>query len=198
MADRVNPTELFRGVDTARASASADYERVGHYIQRIDRVRAGEKHNREQFLAIEKTIVFVFPDTFQAFEAAGKPVAWRPHVPGETISHLMMQRHPSFLGNAKAAFSKMLGVDPSEITLEVCAQICDEKLNPVGQSFMEVRAREIMTREKKPFTKVDYLRLMPATEVLALLQTSAPEVLDRVFRDGSLQRLAAAEQSQKR
>jgi hypothetical protein len=197
MADRADPTALFRGVDTARASQSSDYDRVGHYIQRVDRVRAGQKsQNGEQFLAIEKTVIFTYPDTIQAFETAGRPAHWRPHVPGEQISHLMMRRHDSFLGNVKAAFSKMLSVPPDEITLEICAQLCDEKIQPLAQTFVEVRAREIFTRDKRPFTKVDYLRAISATELLQFLQQSSPETIERLFRDGSLQRLAAAEQSQ--
>ncbi|MFG0316801.1 MAG: hypothetical protein ACF8XB_05975 [Planctomycetota bacterium JB042] len=185
----MDATELFKGIGDAKASYGAEYERVGHYIQRLDRLKAGENRAKEGFLAIEKTVLYVYPDTLQRWENEGKPQDFRPHVAGDEISHLLMRKHDSFLANVKGFFARVLGCPEEEVTLDACAAACDEE-QPMAGYLVEVRSRNQITRKNTNFTKIDYVRAVPPSELKELLPA---DEIARLFPNGSFEELLKIE-----
>ena len=63
--------------------------------------------------------------------------------------------------------------------------------NPLGGTFVEVNAIPIITREKKnPFTALNWVRPVPASEVLATID---PVTKAKLYPGDALEQLAAAE-----
>lgn len=147
---------LFKGVEGAKGSFDAAYMGEGHYLCRIDRLKADKTRSGDQFLAVEMTVVHVFAD------GDGEPDKW--HKVGNAVSHLMMAKHDSFLGNVKSMIANLLGVHESEVTEADCDNASGAG-QPLSGIIAEVKARGIMTRAQKPFTKISYVREFPASEI---------------------------------
>jgi len=151
---------MFSGIETAKASFDAKYLQQGHYLCRIDRVKADKTRSGDQFLAVEMTVLHTFTD------GDGLPEKW--HKAGESASHLMMAKHDSFLGNVKAMIANLLACHESEVKESDCVKV-SEKEQPLAGMVAEIRARDILTRANKSFTKVSYIREFPASEIEAVL-----------------------------
>jgi len=152
---------MFDGVETAKASFDAKYQGAGHYLNRIDRVKADKTRGGDEFLAVEMTVLHTFAD------GQGDPAKW--HKPGEAVSHLMMKKHDSFLGNVKAMVANVMGAHESEVTKADCERICTAE-QPFAGMVVELSGRDILTKKNQPFTKISYVREMPAVDL--------PEILD--------------------
>lgn len=156
---------MFDKVEDAKASVDGgSYVRAGHYIARIDRVKADKsQQNNDEFVAVEMTVLSTLPDgdipVDADFNSLGKE-NW--HAAGEQFTHLMMTKHASFLGNMKAFVANIGGMPE----VEVDSDTCEEVTNGVFEGlFIELRARTIRTRAGKPFTKVGYVREVPPLEI---------------------------------
>jgi hypothetical protein len=147
---------MFSGIEKAKASFDAAYMNEGHYLCRIDRVKADKNRSGDHFLAVEMTVIHTYAD------GDGKPESW--HKPGDAVSHLMMSKHDSFLGNVKAMIANLLGVHESEVSEKDC-ETASGPNQPLAGMVAEVRARGILTRQQKPFTKITYVREFPASEI---------------------------------
>lgn len=151
---------LFDGVEQAKASFDAKYQGAGHYLCRIDRIKADKTRGGDEFMAVEMTVMHTFMD------GQGAPEKW--HKPGESTSHLLMKKHDSFLGNVKALVANVTGCHESEVTKADCERIASAE-QPLAGAVIELSARDILTRKNQPFTKVSYIREVPATELVELL-----------------------------
>lgn len=172
---------MFSGIDTAKASFDAKYLGQGHYLLRIDRIKADKTRSSDEFLAVEMTVLHTFED------GDGDPSTW--HRPGEAVSHLMMKKHDSFLGNVKAMVANLMGCHESEVKEADCESMSGPT-QPLGGMVAEVRSRNIMTRAQKLFTKVSYVREFPASELQDVL---SEKVLDTYFPGDTLAEMIAAE-----
>lgn len=172
---------LFDGIEEAKASFDAQYLREGHYLLRIDRVKADQTRAKDEFLAVEMTVLHTYMDGF------GDPAKW--HKPGEAVSHLMMKKHDSFLGNVKAMLSALMGVHESEVTKQDCIDVSGEG-QPMAGMVIEVTARTIMTRQQKPFTKITYNREFPAKDIEDILD---PKMLAAYFPGETLADMIVAQ-----
>lgn len=173
---------LFKGVEGAKASFASNYLKPGAYYLRIDRVKADSTRKNEDFLAVEMTVLNVLD------EAEGKA-----NKVGENVSHLMMAKHDSFLGNVKAFVSNVLGCPPDEVTQENCIQICEYEENgkpvpsPLAGMVIEVSARNTVTKKQGTFTVVNYKREVAPAEYIPTLSEKAK----KLFAPGRLDALAA-------
>lgn len=175
---------MFDGIEDAKASFDSNYERNGHYIMRIDRVKADKSRKGDGFVAFEKTVLHVFDD------GDGERESW--HRPGEAVTHMLMEKHDSFLGNLKAAIAGCFGCDPTEVTKAVCTQVVGAEQALAGM-IVEMRNRDILTRAGNPFTKVTYRREVPASE---LAETLSEKMIATFFPGDTLAEMIAEEETQ--
>lgn len=185
---------MFDNIDKAQASArGANYAKAGHYLARIDRVKAGEsQQGAGEFVAVEMTVLAALPDgdvpLNDDFEPLG-PDNW--HRVGEQISHVMMTKHKSFLGNMKAFVSNVGGIPESEVGPAECQQVTEGLFDGV---FIELRNRDIKTKTTcKRFTIVGYIREVPASEIGQRVDVDA---LEKVLGPGKIQTLIEAEEAE--
>ena len=172
---------MFKGIESAKASFDAKYVGEGHYLCRIDRIKADVTRTKDEFLAVEMTVLHTFPD------GDGKSEAW--HRPGEAVSHLMMAKHDSFMGNVKAMVSNILGCHESEVTENDCEALSGSQ-QPLAGTVAEIKGRQIVTRANKPFTKISYIRTFPASELQDKLD---PKILSTYFPGDTLDKMIEAE-----
>lgn len=168
---------MFTGIAAAKAKMDANYESPGHYLERIDRVKVDVTRDNSAFVAIEKTIIHVYDND------DGKG-----HKPGENVTHMLMQKHDSFLPNMKAFIAAACSMDAAEITPENAMQVCGPT-QPLAGTVVECKNRTIMTKKQQPFTLIIYQREVTATE---LLQTMPPADQALYFPNNALQLMAQA------
>ncbi len=167
------PPNLFAGISEAKARLDANYERPGHYYLRIDALKIGRSRRGDDFMAVEKTVIHVLDDD------EGKA-----HKPGESVTHMMMAKHDSFLGNVKAMVAKLLDCSVDSVTPDACVMICGDD-QPLSGMVIECKNRNIMTRADKPFTVINYIREVPALELVEK-QVLTQRILDLFFDGGAL------------
>lgn len=148
---------LFRGITGTKPNIRGNYERVGHYLEKIVKIKAGRKFNNEEFLAVEKQVVHVLNDA----EGQG-------HRVGEEVTHMMLPRFPSFKGNVVAMVAGIMGCDPDAVTDELFEHICSDA-QPLSGWTIECFNRMTNTRANKPFTDISYRRYVPASELMEIL-----------------------------
>jgi len=192
---------IFAGIDQAKASFDGgQYIVPCRFIARINRMKADVNSKQEPFLAVEMTCVHVI-DTSEAVKA-GKA----PHRAGDEVTDMRMRKHQSFLGNVKRMVSALEECSPEALDAQLqmsgrtFLMHCDEMVGagqPYAGMFVEIDARQIATRQQRAvllpdgrtdmqpgiFTKVVYMRVVPAAEVKQII---APDVLQRLFPKGEL------------
>jgi len=152
---------IFSNIEKARASFDANYVRPGRYAVRIDRIKKGETRKKETFVAIEMTV-------FKTIEEENG----RGHRPGENVTHLLMEKHDSFLPNIKSMIVNIAKCDPDEITEKHCESVVGDEQLFAGE-FVEICARNQITKKNLTFTKVSYLRRLDEKEVKDLLNNES-------------------------
>lgn len=193
--------QLFGGIDSARTSFDSNYMRAGHYLCRIDRIKASTNQGGEPFLATEMTILHCFSD----HEAV--QVGVLAHAAGEQVTDMKMKKHQSFLGNVRAMIAGLEGMTVEELQQQLgregknvemyMIEVCGAQ-QPYAGTFVEVYARQIMTRPKPgvpngtPFTKITYKREVRPSELPGFMP---PELLQSFFPGDMLQQLIAQEQA---
>lgn len=164
MAEDYDP--MFEGVGSAKANFGANYERPGHYLMFIRRVKKDKTRKGVKFVAVEKVCLHHFSVDEEE----------NPHVVGEQLSHLLMTDKDSFLGNLKAMIANTFGKPPEAVTPKVCDLVVSDK-QPMSCRVVEMDNRLIITKEKKqPFTQVNYRRTLTPDEIKAVV---SQEVLEQ-------------------
>lgn len=175
------PVGMFSGIEKVKARIDANYIRPGHYLARIDVVKADKTRKQDGFVAIEMTILHVIDNDND-----------KGHSVGENVSHLLMQKHDAFLGNMKSFVANVFGMMPEEITEQHCTLVCSTPC-PLTGTVVEFTARNITTRLGSDFTAINYRREVPAAECIATL---SPQVQILYFPNNLLQNLDAAFRAQ--
>lgn len=153
-----------KGIGDAKMRIGANYIRPGHYMLRMDGIKIDETRNKVAFMAVETTVVKVLDDD------QGKG-----HRVGEAVCHWMKVVDDNFLPNLKAMIAHIMDMKPEEIAQEHAMLICAAD-QPLTGSVIEVNARQIMTRQNKPFTEVNYKREVPPAEALTVLDAEAQRI----------------------
>jgi len=185
--------KMFSGIRDAKMSTDSNYARRGHYLAMITKMKADETRAGDDFVAVEMTILHTFEDgdgkDLQGSDDARPEDTW--HRPGEDMSHLMMAKHDSFLGNLKACIANVLDVEPAEVTEEACIEATDpDGAQPMAGRVVELKNRVITTRAGKPFTKVSYAREVDPSEYAEVIDQKVlaryvPDLDERLAEEGA-------------
>lgn len=171
---------IFKGLKDAKAAQGGNYERIGHYLERIDKVKTDTSRKGAEFLAIEKTVVRVIDN------AQGKG-----HTLGESVTHMFTMKKEyaeTTLGNIKAMIAAILALPPDQVTDEVGEMISSER-QPLAGMLIEVNNQTITTKKMTLFTQVRYLHSFAPDKALKLL---TPEEIARFYPDNFLDKQLAA------
>jgi hypothetical protein len=170
---------IFAGISDAKARTDANYERPGNYIELIRRVKADRSRKGEDFVAIEKTVLAVLDDD-----------EGRGHRVGDEVTHMLMAKHDSFLGNIKAMISAVFNVPTDQVSESDAVEVCADN-QPMSGAVVECANRNQVTRRGTDFTIINYKRSLTVAEIRQRLD---PAVLARYFPGDVLDRMEAAEQ----
>lgn len=184
MAEALLPSQIFANITSAKMRLDANYEKEGHYLERIDKIKLDKNRKGEAFLAVEKTVVKII---------APPPAGKEGHKVGEAICHMLMVRHDSFLGNVKSMIAAIMELKPEDIKPEDAVAICAAD-QPLTGMVVECQNRGIMTKENKPFTAINYKREVPPIELLSGVLDA--EAIRLYFPNEILNKLMAAQQAQ--
>lgn len=171
---------MFEGIGDPKVKASRDsnYFKRGHYLVRIDKVKADQTRQGRQFLAIETTIIHTFKDgDGQDLQGNLEQGDQQWHTPGDTPSQLLMADQDTFLPNVKAFVAQVTGTPEGQITSEVCNEMTAED-NPLGGLVAEVQNRLITTKAGNPFTRINWVREWAPSE---FVQVADQKMLDELF-----------------
>lgn len=174
---------IFKGLKDAKPRVDGNYLTEGRYWLRINKLKIDTSRKNESFLAIEMTNIRTLDDN------QGKG-----HKPGEDVTHMLMAKFDSFLGNVKQFAVCALGgqVKPEEVDEAGMMELCADN-QPLHGLVVEVNNKGITTRKGAPFTTVNYLRVVGVEELLHSLSKADQ---DRYFPDNYLQKMLAQEQQQ--
>lgn len=199
---------IFAGVDEAKASFDGgNYIVPCRFVARINRMKAAVNKDSEPYFANEMLVVHVL-DTSESVKA-GKA----PHRAGDEVTDMKMKKHPSFWGNVKSMVAAIEGTSAEGLMQQLQAsgrtllQHCDEMVSdaqPYAGMFVEINARQIPTKKQRAvlmpdgtttlqpgiFTKVGYMRAVPAAEVKQMIP---PDAAARLFPKGELDQAIAVE-----
>lgn len=182
MADQAFNEDMFDGVEKAKASFDSNYVRRGHYLALITKVKADQNRQDQDFVAVEMTILHTHSDgdgkELQGTEEAGTNDTW--HRAGEDVSHIMMKKHDSFLGNLKSFIANVMDVDPADVTKATCVKACCQPDQPMAGRVVELKNRVIQTRAGNDFTKVSYVRELEPKEYAGVVDQ---EIINRYLPD---------------
>jgi hypothetical protein len=173
-------------------------------IVRINRCKLDKKAEAvggAEYTAVEVTVVVQNTATPPAFPVGpntpvkdGQPYSLPLNRPGQEGVVLFMGDTPMKLKQARANFKGFLmGAtgQPEEMIDDADGEAAVSADNPLGGVFVEVNAIAILTREKKnPFTALNWVRPVPASE---LLQRIDPQTKALLYPGDALEQLAAAE-----
>lgn len=172
--------EIFDGIEKARASRNSDWVKEGHYIYSINKVKAGKNRKEEKFMCLELTIL-------HTWEGEQKV--------GQSVSHMLMKKHDSFLGNVKAMIAAICEVDEDKVTQQDCATVClddgSENAQPLSGVVVECVNTNIVTKSGGTFTQVKYKGIVPFSKLKKILPDDSQIMF---FPDGELDQLAAEEE----
>ena len=171
------PSDLFSGVEDAKASGDWNYELPGTYIERIDSVKLKQSRKRRWYLVFEKTILKVIDDN----DGAG-------HRPGDVVTHMIDTSSDYFLGEIKGILSRILKVDADEVGQEECEAIT-RKAQPLRGIIVQCTNVNRVTKSDKDFTKIKYERVAAAR----LPKLLGEKAVDRFFPDDQLDALIESE-----
>lgn len=164
---------VFDKVAETKASVGGNYIQAGRYIVRIERLKKDKRTtDGVEYVAIEQAILQTLADGRPDLE--GKPV--KANQPGDTPTHLLTADKLSFLGNFKAFLMRACEVEEAAITKADCEQAVGPE-NPLGGVIMEVDANVIRTRKGTPFTRVQYVRRLPLSQVADQLSDKVKALL---------------------
>jgi len=152
---------IFEGMGDAKSRMDANCVIPSHFLARINRCKIGKNRKDEGFFVVEMTVIHdCEPDKYQRSNFG--------HAVGEDVSHMMMSKHDSFLGNVKQFVSSTLNMDDDGIGKDEVNTICGDD-QPLAGLVIEIVARNIVTRANKDFTKVSFKGTVPLDELATII-----------------------------
>jgi hypothetical protein len=172
-AKGVDVASIFANIKNAKARVDANYERAGRYYTRINSIKMIETRKNGEAMVIEQTVIAVLDND----NGLG-------HKEGDQISHLMLVKNDSFLGNVKAILGGICGQDPELVSSEDALAVCSDK-QPLAGLVVEKLNRTIQTKAGKDFTVINYVREVPPKELLTSLD---PKTIKAFWPNGELEK----------
>lgn len=179
---------IFKGIEAAKASFTANYVRPGKYLCVIRALKVDTNRKKIPFCAWELGVLMIIE--------GNRDEPSKTHQPREEISWYEEINNEYFLRNFKGAISVVLGCEPGDVTEADCDAVVKDD-QPLSNTIIEVHANTQMTKKDTPFTKVKFARTVSAreTQALMLAQPNGQSTLDFFFPNGLFDRLVAAESS---
>lgn len=154
---------IFDGMGDAASRLDANYVIPSHFLAIINKCKIGENRKGEGFFVVEMTVVHdCEPDKYQRG-------TWG-HAVGEEVSHMMMAKHDSFLGNVKGFISNTLNMEDDTIGEEEAIAVAADD-QPLAGTVIEVASRNVVTRAGNDFTVVNYKGEVEMEDVVKLFNT---------------------------
>lgn len=151
---------IFEGMKSAKRRIDGNYVIPSHFIGRIVRVKQGRTRKEEGFFAVEMQVVHDFEP-----ERAERGIYG--HSIGEEVTHLMMAKHDSFLGNVKGFIGAVLDLPDDAIGENEAVKVTSDD-QPLSGLLVEVAARNTRTRAGRDFTVVNYKGEVPKEDLFAI------------------------------
>lgn len=139
----------FDKIGSAKATQDSNPVRPGKIHARITECKLITKWNKDVMMLVNMVVLKVIDGD---------------HREGEEITHFMLEKHPSFLGNVKAMVANTLGCSPDQVGEAEAERIVSEE-NPLAGYEIVVKARVIKTRANNDFTLVHYAGQVGKDEV---------------------------------
>ena len=169
------PQSKYAGVGAARAQRPANYYRPGlHALVRVLKIEEGEDRFKVGLVAMQGSVIFSFEDSANGANAVG-----------EEVSEVIKRNNVAFASRLKAVAMAVGDLTEADFeSQEYDGQIFDELVSddqPGAGVVLEVRTSEILkqnaankaTHEPKDFyTRVDFIRRVPFSEVKEILATA--------------------------
>lgn len=180
---------IFKGINRVKPRVDANYIGPGKYLLRIDKVKVEQTRKREDFFAVEMTVLHVLDDLEgQAAHRVGDGVTWLIKNAGDSADYFL----PEISAFVKAVVGEDLAsMDDEEAESCVDQMVADDQ--PLAGMLIEVHARHVATQSGGTFTKVAFKRAVPAAEVA---ETLTDGEIERFFPNNSLLKLVEAEEQQ--
>jgi hypothetical protein len=193
---------FFSGMKGEKATRKSDFLNPGKMIVRINRCKLDRKSEQvggQEYVAVELTVIAQMTAESPAFPVGpntplkdGKPYTLPLNRPGQDGVVLFMGDTPLKQKQARANFKGfIMGAtgQPEDAIGDEDGDAVVSADNPLGGVFVEVNAIAILTREKKnPFTALNWVRPVPASEVLQLID---PATKAKLYPGDALEKLAA-------
>lgn len=187
---------LFAGIAKAQATTQSRFFHQGSFItvlnKIVDRTGANKTRNSGNAIIFEQKVLVVR-------DAGGVE---NPLRPGQTVAHMISdggKRADMFLPNVKAALGQIVqaaepSFDPETTSEEDWMRLLDLALTQQKLSglFLSVVCTPIVTRDNRPFTRINYERVLSARELRGTFQALNLSE-ETVFPGGALQTLVDAE-----
>lgn len=178
----------FKKMGDASSSGALNYFRIGHYLVRVDSFRKGVNHNQIDFVKLDGTVLYVYPDAVPTQDPTTK-VMVHPHRAGEQVVQKIMGGKDTTLGNIKHIICRCTDSPDSAVGEAEAEQALGDG-QPLAGVLMEVHASFKITKAGKTFTNVHFVRRVPAGEVLSLMDA---KLRDALFPNGALEAMAKEE-----
>lgn len=182
---------IFSSMKNAKVRIDANYVKQGQYYFLITKCKIDENRKHEKFCAVEMTCVHVIDGD----NGAG-------HIAGEDVSWLIMVSNEYFGSDILAFICNVMGMDPEELDederIEAAEMVFSEEDDkeheqPLAGTTVEVKARNVQLKDNKgTFTKVAFLRQVPASELSKKLDDKAK---DRFYPNNVLSQMESDEDS---
>ena len=178
---------IFKGIKDAKVRYDALYQGPGHYLHRIDKVKLDENRKGIDFFAVEMTTLHVLDN------ADNHPGA---HRVGDSPTWMTMRDKDQFVPEVKTFIANVLEEDldtkSEDEILEMIAAIVDDS-QPLAGTVVEVKARTITLQSGNPFTRVQFVREVHASELLEIL---TDDEKSRFYPGDQLEKMIEAEKKQ--
>ena len=169
---------VFSGVGQAKPPMQATYCSVGQYLAQIVKAHVKQNRKREPGAIVEMRICRVLDDAQGRGHQVGDEVTWYCKVSNEY-----------FLGEARMLVANSIGAPFQSIDEATCDRVFSDE-NPLAGCFVEWKGTEVNTKAGGLFTKIKFIRNVPAVEIKGSMD---PAALARMFPNGALDQLIANE-----
>jgi len=169
---------VFSGVGQAKPPMQSNYCSVGQYLAQIVKAHVKQNRKREPGAIVEMRICHVLDN------AQG-----RGHLVGDDVTWYCKVSNEYFLGEARMLVANSVGAPFESIDEATCNRVFSDE-NPLAGCFVEWKGSEVPTKAGGLFTKIKFIRNIPAVEIK---QNMDPTVVVRMFPNGALDQLIANE-----
>ena len=169
---------VFSGVGQAKAGFNAAYCGVGVYQAQIVRALLKENRSFEQLALVEMRICIVLDDGQGQGHRVSDDVTW-----------CIKRKNDYFLSEIRAFVAGSIGAPFDSVDEDTCNRVFSDE-NPLAGCFVEWKGTNITTKANTLFTKIKFVRNVPAAEIKQNMDEAA---INHMFPNGALDQLIANE-----